>query len=72
MNEKKITNAAELGARIRTRRVELHLTQVELAEVARVTPRLVGELERGKSTAHLEGVIRVLATLGLDIYLQAR
>jgi HTH-type transcriptional regulator / antitoxin HipB len=72
MDETKITNADDLGTRIRARRVELHLTQVELADVARVTPRLVGELEHGKSTAHLEGVIRVLATLGLDIYLHTR
>jgi HTH-type transcriptional regulator/antitoxin HipB len=72
MSEVKITNANDLGARIRTRRVELRLTQVELADVARVSPRLVGELERGKSTAHLEGVIRTLAALGLDIYLHTR
>ncbi|HKF83996.1 MAG TPA: helix-turn-helix domain-containing protein [Solirubrobacterales bacterium] len=72
MSEVKISNANDLGTRIRARRVELHLTQVELAEVARVTPRLVGELERGKSTAHLEGVIRTLAALGLDIYLHTR
>lgn len=72
MNEIKITKSADLGPRIRARRVELRLTQVELADVALVTPRLVGELERGKSTAQLEGVIRVLATLGLDLYLRAR
>jgi y4mF family transcriptional regulator len=72
MNENKITNADDLGTCIRARRVELRLTQVELADVARVTPRLVGELEHGKSTAHLEGVIRVLAALGLDIYLHTR
>ena len=72
MNESKITNTDDLGARIRARRVELRLTQVELADVARVTPRLVGELERGKSTAHLGGVMRTLAALGLDIYLRTR
>jgi y4mF family transcriptional regulator len=72
MNEWKISNANDLGARIRSRRVELRLTQVELADVARVTPRLVGELERGKSTAHLEGVMRILASLGLDLYLRTR
>lgn len=72
MSEVKIANANDLGARIRARRVELRLTQVELADVARVSPRLVGELERGKSTAHLEGVIRTLAALGLDIYLHTR
>lgn len=72
MNEHKITNAQELGARIRRRRTELHLTQVDLADFARVTPRLVGELEHGKSTARIEGVMRVLTALGLDIYLRTR
>lgn len=72
ISEDKITNADDLGAHIRARRVELHLTQVDLAEVARVTPRLIGELERGKPTAHLEGVIRVLSALGLDVYLHTR
>ncbi|HWN72986.1 MAG TPA: helix-turn-helix domain-containing protein [Solirubrobacterales bacterium] len=57
---------------IRTRRGELRLTQVEVADVARVSPRLVVELEHGKSTARLEGVMRVLAVLGLDIYLRSR
>lgn len=72
MKEHKITNSQELGAHIRIRRTELRLTQIELADVARVTPRLVGELEHGKSTARLEGVMRVLAALGLDIYLRTR
>jgi HTH-type transcriptional regulator/antitoxin HipB len=72
MNERKISNAEDLGALIRTRRIELRLTQVELAEVSRVTPRLLGELERGKSTARIEGVMRILAALGLDIYVRGR
>jgi len=72
MKEHKITNAEDLGVQIRTRRGELRLTQVEVADVARVSPRLVVELEHGKSTARLEGVMRVLAVLGLDIYLRSR
>ena len=72
MSEHKITNAQELGACIRRRRTELHLTQVDLADFARVTPRLVGELEHGNSTARIEGVMRVLTALGLDIYLRTR
>ncbi|HEY8502523.1 MAG TPA: helix-turn-helix domain-containing protein, partial [Solirubrobacterales bacterium] len=61
-----------LGAMIRARRVELRLTQVELADVARVTPRLIGELERGKATARIEGILRILEVLGLDVYLRTR
>lgn len=57
---------------MRQRRVSLRLTQEELAAVARVTPRLVGEVERGKKTAQLDGVLRILAALGLDLHLKTR
>lgn len=62
----------EIGERIRDRRTRLGLTQADLAGVAKVTPRLVGELEHGKETAHLEGVLRVLSALGLDVHLRTR
>lgn len=68
----RIGNAAELGARVRERRTELQLTQDDLAAVARVTPRLLSELERGKATAQLDGVLRVVGALGLNLYLEPR
>lgn len=67
-----IRNPSELGRRIHERRVSLRLTQIDLAGVARVTPRLVGELENGKETARVDGVLRVLAALGLDVHLRTR
>lgn len=72
MNEQRIDSSRDLGTSIRARRGALGLTQAELADVARVTPRLIGELERGKPTARIEGVMRVLAALGLDVYLRTR
>jgi len=72
MTEGRIQNPEELGARIRQRRTDLRLTQEELAAVAMVTPRLLGEVERGKKTAQLDGLLRILAALGLDLYLQRR
>lgn len=72
MVDGRIQNPEELGARIRQRRTDLRLTQEEVAAVAMVTPRLLGELERGKKTAQLDGLLRILAALGLDLYLQAR
>lgn len=71
MNDQ-VKNSVELGALVRKRRADLRLTQEELAAVARVTPRLLGEVEHGKKTAQLDGVLRILAALGLDIYLQPR
>ena len=67
-----IKDARELGAAIRGRRNELALTQEELADVARVTVRFVSELERGKESAQFAGIRRVLAALGLDLYVKPR
>jgi HTH-type transcriptional regulator/antitoxin HipB len=68
----RIESSRQLGARVRERRTGLGLTQEDLAAVALVTPRLLGEVERGKATAQLDGVMRILAALGLDLFLKAR
>lgn len=72
MDNKKIQTPEELGAQIRQRRTDLRLKQEELASVAQVTPRLVGEVERGKKTTQLNGLLRILAALGLDLYVRPR
>lgn len=61
-----------LGALIRARRKQLGLTQADLAAVAPVSPRLLGEVENGKPTAQLDGVMRILAAVGYEIELHAR
>lgn len=70
--KRQITGERDLGASIRDRRNELELTQGELADVSGVTLRFVSELERGKATAQFEGIRRVLAALGLDLFVQSR
>ncbi|HEX5526123.1 MAG TPA: helix-turn-helix domain-containing protein [Solirubrobacterales bacterium] len=72
MESKLIKDQFELGSQIRARRIEQGLTQGELADVSRVTLRFVSELERGKETAQYAGIQRVLASLGLDLYLKPR
>ncbi len=72
MEGKLIKDQFELGSQIRARRIEQGLTQGELADVSRVTLRFVSELERGKETAQYAGIQRVLASLGLDLYLKPR
>lgn len=66
-NMKTITNSQELGATIRTERKRLKVTQKELAMTAGVGLRYLIELERGKPTARLEGVFKVLQVLGLKL-----
>lgn len=67
-----IQDALQLGQLIRRRRRELGLTQTEVAEVANTNLRFVSELERGKPTARLENVMRVLATLGIELEARIR
>lgn len=68
----RIHTPEDLGARVRARRLELRLTQEDLAGVARVTPRLLGELERGKPSAQLAGILRIFEALGLDLVVRPR
>ena len=72
MERTPIYNPSELGELIRRRRRQLGLTQTEVAEVADTNLRFVSELERGKPTARLENVLRVLATLGIELEARIR
>lgn len=70
MEPTSIDNPEEIGSLVRARRGELGISQTELADVAGTTLRFISELERGKPTAQLAGVLRVLSALGIS--LQAR
>jgi len=72
MNQVSIHEAKQLGEFIRGRRRELGLTQTEVAEVANTNLRFLSELERGKPTVRLENVLRVLATLGIELEARVR
>jgi HTH-type transcriptional regulator/antitoxin HipB len=61
-----------LGSTIRERRRELGLRQAELAELAGVSTRFVGELEHGKQTAQLDKFHAVVSALGLVMELRLR
>lgn len=65
-----ITKTAELGALIREERKRLKVTQKELAMAAGTGLRFLIELERGKPTARLDGVFKVLQALGLTIQIE--
>jgi HTH-type transcriptional regulator/antitoxin HipB len=67
MIEVPLQTASELGAMIRARRKALGVTQAELAGLSGVGPRFIVELERGKPTAELGKVLRVLERLGVRI-----
>lgn len=63
----RITAAKELGALVRSERKRQGLTQARLAALSGVSPRLLGELEAGRSTVGLGRVLTLCSRLGLDL-----
>jgi HTH-type transcriptional regulator / antitoxin HipB len=57
----------EIARRVRKARSEAQLRQDELAFAAGVSTRLVHEIEAGKPTLRLDGLIKVLGALGLSL-----
>lgn len=59
-----------LAETVRLRRIELDLTQTDLADLAGASRRFVHALESGKPSVRLDKVLAVLEVLGLDLVLQ--
>lgn len=60
-------SAAEIGRIIATARKARALTQTQLARELGVTQNWLSEIERGKDTAHIGKVLRVLSFLGVRL-----
>jgi HTH-type transcriptional regulator / antitoxin HipB len=69
LNNARDAVAKEIGATIRQRRRELNTTQDDLAALAGVSTRFLGELERGKPTVRLDALLAVTWALGLRLTL---
>jgi HTH-type transcriptional regulator/antitoxin HipB len=68
----KVETPASLGRLLRQRRKSDRLTQAEAAALCGVGTRFLSELERGKATAELGKVLRVLRGLGLELAVTPR
>jgi len=62
-------DAATWGAQVRSRRRDLGLTQLEVAELAGVAARTVHAVEAGKATLRLDALLAVLDAVGLRLNL---
>jgi len=68
-----VHNAADLGRLIRQRREEVGLTTTQAAQMARVSRRLLTELEVGKRrNVGMSAALRILELLGLKIEIERR
>lgn len=62
-----VRTAVDIGSVIKTARGARGLTQTQLAKLAGVHQPKISEIERGKKTAHIGIVLRILASLDLTI-----
>lgn len=67
----RVTSTHELGSVIRAARVELGISQRELAQRSGRSQRFISELERGKETAEIGRALSVLDALGLVVVVQS-
>lgn len=63
---------AHVARQVRDRRKSLRLTQDDLADLARCSPRFVRALEAGKPTVRLDKLLDVLDVLGLELLVTPR
>ena len=68
----KINNTKTLGETIRARRKELHYTQAYLAEFTGLSVTFISDVERGKTTAEIEKIIRLINVLRLNLLVEKR
>jgi HTH-type transcriptional regulator / antitoxin HipB len=62
-----ILSSTDIGNSIRAKRKADKLTQADAAALCGVGTRFLGELERGKETAEIGKVLRILQGLGLEL-----
>lgn len=65
-------DAAQLGAVVKTRRRELGLTQIETADLADISTRVLSDLENGRETIRLDILHAVANALGLSVGLNVQ
>ncbi len=72
INEGRVRTTAELGGLLRAYRKSRGLSQVDAAALAGVGERFLSELERGKPTAEIGLVFKLLDRFGLTLVVARR
>ena len=70
--KQRIYDAEGLGGAFRTRRRELGYTQETAAMLCMHSTRVIGDIERGRSTVGIGVVLDYAAILGIDVTLEVR
>jgi transcriptional regulator with XRE-family HTH domain len=61
-----------IGTAIRTRRKQLGMTQLDLAEIAGLQRQTISRVEAGNGAATIATVARISAVVGLDLMVMPR
>jgi len=68
----RVYEMTDIGSFVRKKRVELGMTQSQLADSCGKGTRFISELENGKPTMQIGKVIDILHILGLDLIISER
>lgn len=63
----RIASAVDMGRVLRARRKRLGYTQEQVAAFMGCSPRLVGEMERGRGSVGFDRVLAYATGLGIDV-----
>jgi y4mF family transcriptional regulator len=67
MNKNYISNSADLGKKIRTKRKDLKINQTELAGICNVGTRFISDLENGKPSIEFDKALKVARNIGIKL-----
>ena len=67
-----ISSSRDIGNAIRARRKADGLTQADAAALCGVGARFLGELERGKETAQIGKVLRIVQGMGMELQITSK
>lgn len=67
-----VKSVGDLGKYVRKYRKQKDLTIDTVSALGNISPRFLSEFERGKETAEIGKVLKVLNTLGLEVIVQPR
>lgn len=62
----------EIGKQIKERRDSLRITQLDLAELAEVSPNTLYKIERGQANPSLKIILKITEVLGMEINLKVK
>ena len=68
----RIFEMSDISSLVKQKRIQLNMTQTQLAAVSGAGVRFISDLENGKPTMQIGKVLEILHILCLDVYITQR